>query len=334
MTDTLAEDDRTGRGPHDGAEERIALANPPSLESLVDEIEIFHGQLSPIAARLYVRIATIPGGSRWSIAGFLRGPAVRQANSLPVTAPLVDQGRGESLLGCVSLPDPCYWSSELPALYHLQIELRQDGELLSTTDREIGFRCLGVEAGDLRLHRRRWVLRGVGPAPTIPPDFEEFRSLVAAAVLDNPDLETCRRASRVGVLVVARLSGEHLSDRMRQLASCPAVGIVLLGGDLAITDEIQSAAANVLLGQFLPAPRNIEPADWANVVFCEVGEDGLDVTRLGRCGQPVVAVRRSRPEIDLPAARRECDTLQRDLAPQGDFAGYVIISAEWNSDLK
>lgn len=55
------------------------------------------------------------------------------------------------------------------------------------------------------------------------------------------------------------------------------------------------------------------------------GDDAKDLAQHARkLRTPVLAYRPLHEAADLAAARAACDTLQRDLAGRGNFAGYVV----------
>src|SRR5688572_22346505 len=105
-------------------------------------IDVFHGQLSPNLAQIYARVADLPGGQDWKLIGHLRGPECRHAKTLPTTHAFVDLGPGENLLSRVTLPDPCFWSPDLPALYRVSLELRRQNTVIHSVNREFGLRFL------------------------------------------------------------------------------------------------------------------------------------------------------------------------------------------------
>src|SRR5688572_12948569 len=107
------------------------------------EIDVFHGQLSPHAAQIYARIEGLPGGKEWTISGRVRGPECRHAKTLPTNHTFVDLGAGATLLARATVPDPCFWSPDLPALYRVTLELRQHNDVVQTAEREFGMRFFG-----------------------------------------------------------------------------------------------------------------------------------------------------------------------------------------------
>jgi hypothetical protein len=63
---------------------------------------------------------------------------------------------------------------------------------------------------------------------------------------------------------------------------------------------------------------------WADLLIVNADTPELVTEGMTYGEIPIVAYRGLRPSADLPTARAACDALQRDLAPLGQFAGYVV----------
>ena len=61
---------------------------------------------------------------------------------------------------------------------------------------------------------------------------------------------------------------------------------------------------------------------WVQLLWAD---DPLVLARLPANHElPIIACRKLAEPVPLSAARAACDALQRDLAPRGQFAGYVV----------
>ncbi|MEX2177011.1 MAG: hypothetical protein WD872_21795, partial [Pirellulaceae bacterium] len=157
-----------------------------------------------------------------------------------------------------------------------------------------------------------------------PPDVQSYREADASPspVTD----EMLAEAAQWGALTAACVpeSGDHAARRLRQLALSPGVAIAIVPGELPADFKRSQAAPNVLLAQPVDPKDRASLAPWAQLAW--VKADNLqafaDVTRTLEI--PVVAVRPLGEPLPIAEARAACDTLQRDLAPLGQFAGYVV----------
>jgi hypothetical protein len=288
-------------------------------------IDVFHGPLSPHSVSIYIRLESLPGGGDWSLSGQLHGPLCRHARTLPASAPLQDLGPGPSLVARALLTDPCFWSCDLPATYQLTVELRERGQRVETCVRMFALRDLAVRRRSFYWEGRRWVLRGVRYEACPGQAWSEWRERSAAAVVQCPDDVLCREASLEGVLLVARIDSAYgeLLAQLRRLAQWPAVGVVVVDAAVEEAGAWRRAAPHVLL-----ACGDVERADrippWAQVALAPA--ERLVDPRFYSSGPvvPLVATRSATAAGSLAEARAACDALQRDLAPSGDFAGYVV----------
>lgn len=299
---------------------------------VAEAIDVFHGDMSDATAKIYVRAE----GERFrkaTLSAVVSGPSCEFSHTLTFDTPLVSLGEGESLLAAANLPDPCPWTPELPMLYDVSYQVTAaDGQMLAEGRRTLGLRPLGGRGGDLFLSGRRWVIRGAAAtslASTQQADVEsldDWRDAHAAMLVDDPSDGLCAAASRRGVLLIAAIAtGEDLTGRLRQLARWPAVAMVALAGDAKFDKAVRQAVPNLLFAERRTADgQSHAVADWADLLVYE-GE-AADIGSMTPDRElPILAVR-SRPQAfeDIVAARAACDLLQRDLAPHGQFAGYLV----------
>jgi hypothetical protein len=303
---------------------------PSDARALLDQLEVFYGQASANVGQVYARLSGLADDrTGFTLRGHIRGPECLHSHTLPTTVPLVDLGPGPSLMARAMLPDPCFWSPQLPLLYHVHVELLQRGEVLETADRLIGIRSFGPRGRSLFLDGKRWVLRGVHRDRAPSADLEDWHAESAAMIADAPDDELCRQASHRGVLLIARIAGsqDDVALQLRRLARWPAVAVAVVASNIPATANLRNAAPNIELAQPFSCGAKVELAPWASLAVCEVDDIDQFAYQTGHASLgsfPIMAVRRLAGVHPLAAARAACDRLQRDLARIGDFAGYVV----------
>jgi hypothetical protein len=217
------------------------------------------------------------------------------------------------------VPDPCFWTPELPFLYRAHVELRRGGEVLDVTDREFGIRPLGSRGKRFYYEGRPWVLRGVQREHGSVSQLREFREADAAMFVDNPDEELCTVASQEGVLIVASVSGEAAiaPENIRRLARHAAVGFIVAGDELPAGFDPRSVARNVVFVYRIDSQRGEPLPCWASAVVC-------GVRLLTDYSLPTIAFRLENMPATIAQGRLLCDALQRDLAGLWDLAGYLV----------
>ncbi len=293
-----------------------------------DSLEVFLGDATPLRATLYVRLPPTEPPENGRLTGVLTGPRCITSRMLPADYPLRDRGPGPTCLAEVAVPDPCYWSAELPALYDLRVEWRVGDEVRQVWQRTIGLRRFGVRGRNWSHEGKRWVLRGVSRESTTEADWPAWHAAAAVCVaraLTDADGE---RASREGVPVVAWATqgeGQLLLAELRRLARIPAVLAVIMestGVTAALGRQLRSAAAGLPLIEAFEGGG--APADWADALCVPAQRLATPDERLRYWAGPMLAWRSLAAPSALSVAREACDLLQRDLAPHGDFAGYIV----------
>ncbi|HWA97289.1 MAG TPA: hypothetical protein VG713_02305 [Pirellulales bacterium] len=275
-------------------------------------LEVFHGEVNSAEARIYVRAAASAAGVR--VGGRIVGPFCEYARTLQTSVRLVDRGDHGGALAETVLPDPCFWTPELPFLYRAEIELTRDATTIAAGTRTFAIRRLATQGDHLSFDGRRWVLRAVDRSLDCESPWSAWRSQSAACAIHAPDDTTLEETSRLGVIVVAM---EEDPQRLAYLARWPSVGIALLNRRSTPTAGERSAAANLIVGSWYGPGETVSPADWSQVL----AGDALSTPELA---VPRIACRWV-ADADLAEARIECDRLQRDLAGGGEYAGYMIL---------
>jgi hypothetical protein len=289
-----------------------------------DRLEVFFGDSSDVLCRVYARLRGPEAADCLRLTGRLMGPTCLYAKTLPVTFPLVDRGPGDSLVAEAIVPEPCFWTPEMPHVYQLDVQLQQGDQVLASAQRLLGIRTLGAQGKKMVYAGKRWVLCGVRVSELPPTPLCDWRACDAAMMIENPSDGLCLEASRVGVLIVATLASPEMRE-IRRLSRWPAVGIVALPSQTDL--QLDDLKHNLLLAQLVAAGSPIIAHTWAQIALCEFdpGDDGDDFA--GRLANYPLAVVATRPAGQLPSVadgRTLCDRLQRDLAGRGELAGYIV----------
>ena len=263
--------------------------------------------------------------------GELVGPSCRYAQTLPARIRFLDRGPGETLLAEAIVPDPCFWTPELPFMYSARLRLAGQGQTADPMkdrsliqERPFGIRRLGVWRQSIFLDAKRHVLRSVSRETFNEQSVHEVTDRSTAILLPIPSDSFCREASEAGILVVADLSRSspaRLTELILNLARWPAVVAIILDSAVQSTTELRSAAKNTLLAARILDVAHKPPA-WADCILWQI-DHGVPATR-PQFDVPVLAYRPTEPHGTIEQGRAACDRLQADLAPLGDFAGYCV----------
>ncbi len=229
----------------------------------------------------------------------------------------------------VAVTDPCYWTPQLPYLYNFEGQVKLADGSVQSWSHMIGFRRWEVEGRNLRLERRRIVLRGAVAATESAVDLRAAHEAEVALIVQEPSDSFLQQASECGVMVIADLRSvdTDLTPHLIRLAWQPSVAFVLLSD------------TNVLEGCYVPhaitlghrvhasAQRAPESLDykWSNVVLVELNAGERPPHWLANTKKPVIAIRRGEGYSGFSAARAACDRLQAELAPEFDLAGYFVM---------
>ncbi len=289
--------------------------------NLLDNLDVFYGELTPARATVYARLEGLKNTAGLTLSGFVRGPRCFYSTTLLSTYPLADAGPGPSLLAKALVPDPCYWSPETPNIYDVTVELRRGRDIIASEVRQIGFKPLGISGRFFTWEGKPWVLRGVRKQSTAEVDFALWREQ-CAVLCQQPiagiEDKMCR-ASEQGVMCFCSLPLENLfgEDRainyLRTLVQFPAVGIII--SQRPLHKKVQRAAPNLLFVQ-----EDLNEFDASLPVLGKADRaDALQAENL-----PVIIHRSLSHPLEIAQARAACDKLQADLAPIGQFAGYIV----------
>lgn len=279
-------------------------------------LEVFSGEVNEHLAHVYARLH---GGG--PISGYVRGPFNAFTETLTSTTPFCDLGPGDSRLGLAVVTDPCTWSPQSPSIYHVQVEsngIRHQHDAF-------GIRRFGVLGKTFYLDGKCWVIRGVFDEERTA-QMTDWRAAGAVRVVSSISAlpgqqEILREATLSGVVVVVRLGEKTNSFPLKTIADYACSPLVVLPQDARMTRRHRNDTPNLLFAQRLED--RAMPDDWADAVWLEFTEIQDFARRIDGIDLPIIAVRRGH-FASLNAARAAIDTLQADLAPIGQFAGYVV----------
>jgi hypothetical protein len=296
------------------------------MKSPLEQLELFYGDANECVASVYARLNIAPDASDYSLSGTITGPYNDYSQTLVCTISFSDQGPGESVLAKATVPDPCFWSPDSPSWYEVVVELRRDGEAVDSATREFGIRNFGRRGKDLFFNGRRWVCRGATKQwVKDAEDLSQWRDNSMVMFATQPSDSLCAATSRKGVFLVPLLVG---AEEVRRAARWASVGMAMIFDDPkwpADADKLTRTALNVLIGQINHSREPITPASWSSAVLSFTAESYRKLA--ATCDLPVLAWGRydeEKPENTCAEKRRECEQLQAELAPYGDFAGYIV----------
>ncbi len=308
------------------------------------EWNVYLGEATDCEARLYVQLGGVPseegpGEKELNLAATIGGPRCRFARTLPATIALRQLPGGPPVLAEATVPDPCFWSPELPFLYTVRAEMKRGSEVVAQLDRTIGLRRLGGWGQNLMLNGRRIVLRGgvVHEGGSLP-DLTACREATTSLLVDWPDDACCREAADAGVLLIARLSAhgaagqtasrDDIAAAIRRHAQCPAVVGVVVPPEIYDAEDVPPGGGRPLIGICLSGaecdPARIPAAAELVCLSSEsLTELQIAVAAVTRgVAVPVMAVHRSNAAQPAAELRRAAERLQRSLIASGDLAGY------------
>lgn len=289
--------------------------------NLSERVEVFYGATSVNSALVYARLRNPPAGERVTLEGQIRGPHCLYSTMLPATIRLSDAGPGEHPLSRAMIPDPCFWSEELPALYDVHVEVRQGGNVVGTITRQIGIRQLGARGRFFYQNGKRWTLRAAHAEP--PFDLLAWHDAPLALHTSSASDEVCDEASRGGVMLLVDVTDERaLEQVVLRLARHASVAMLVLA-ETASAEDVQH------LGQLAPNVLFASRVASGDAAQLSTSRDALIISAenllsYAPLGIPVIVERRANTTLPPVERRRACDHLQADVASLGDFAGYLV----------
>ncbi len=306
-------------------------------DSFVKNLEVFSGAADPAEARIYAVAGDKASGyedNGWQLSGQLVGPQCDFAHTLPARIPFRAKRSSTGVLAEAIVPDPCFWTPELPFLYRAELNLHHGEEAASRRTQTIGIRRFGNRGRVFFFDAKRFVLRGVNANfndESLSESVLEYaRETWTAAVVTWPTPRLCELASRRGMMLIADLrtsamrSEQDAVESLRSIAHWPAVLAAIVDAKTTPLIESRGAVRNLMIGQYVDCRQPAAVADTSQIVFAEVTDPRNFAAWAATFDRPVVAVRKLAQPAKIEEQRAACDALQRDLAPFGDFAGYMV----------
>lgn len=286
------------------------------------ELDLFYGGANANRVTVYARLPIPPDGDGWTLSGTVRGPHCLYSTTLPATLRLTDAGPGPTLLAKALVPDPCYWSPELPFLYDMHVELKQGAEVVVTADRLLGIRDFGPRGRFLYDQGKRRVIRGATNGSQ-HLNLLDWHDAPLALVVEAPSDALCDEASRSGVMIVAMAGSGDVSSvaTARRLARHASVAVLYFvpAPSRQVLPQLRAAAPNLM---FAIDVWSVEEAD---CMIAPLQSDETLAIGVARKDLPLIALELV-SHGDSPAELRlACDRLQAKVARQGDFAGYLVV---------
>lgn len=306
------------------------------------EIQMIQGPFNSISTQVFVRanpVSFAEGNldrqsawqAGWRIAGKITGPYCVNSETLPAVIAFQDQGDGAGLLATTKIPDPCAWTARLPATYKVDIELTHAGKCKQKSPHLFTFRGNEIRQNsfyqtDLNGNYRRWVLRCVQHPldDALEDGGEQFREEGLVCTVLNPTTEQCNLATLNGVAIlsiVQQPDSEKTVSAIEKLDVWGCVTACVIVGDV----EIQSVdLKNVRIPIGCRVSDISKPLpEWAEFSVIDIASI-LDNAIVDWQKMPVI-VSDVRPFESCASARKQCAMLQKDIATQGDYAGYCIF---------
>ncbi|MCA9177317.1 MAG: hypothetical protein KDB14_22665 [Planctomycetales bacterium] len=317
-------------------------------------LELFWGHVTNNSARIYARIPLEQAKSAEArLSGQVTGPLCESSRTLPASLPLRFLGSDPTPLACAEVPDPTFWSPELPALYRVDVEVTAGHGLRNVETRWLGLKRFGAKGPSWFNDGRRAVIRAaqcsIGEVNReLAAEWLESR-MSPLLVVDrfDPSLsDYLEGAARWGLPLLIALTSRSSEcvNTVRQLAQSPfqaATTMLLIPSDAiseADADAVRKVRGNLPLVACLPVDTisiagdpcearstnqgsHTHRADWADAWL--IDESAAETFR--DPARPVMIYRHTETSFTGAAEpRRECERLQRDCTHAGDFAGYVI----------
>jgi len=310
---------------------------------MIENLEFLPGSFSENEARL--RLAVSESSDIVSMTGRLRGPYCETAKTLTSNSPLVPipnppprsagEGLGEGatrdsrpVVESVVV-DPCYWTPQMPFQYKASVQVQTTAGEEVSSEFVFGMKRWCRDKTNLRLNLRRIVLRGTRVSSPSVDDLVQAHQLETALIVDSFNHIVGSEASRLGVALVVDLRNvvSDLPAELQRLDWLPAVLVALVSSKQLNADvDPLHMPKQCLLAQCLDGgsqPGEVVMPE-TTLLAVELAADERPPHWLATVAMPVLVVRRAEPPLDLSQARRGCDRLQAELAPEFNLAGYFV----------
>lgn len=313
--------------------------SPSSLQ----QVDLFHGELAPQRATVYVRLLNYSTKAGQRLVGQIRGPFSSRGETLPATHPFADQGPGDSILVRAIVPDPVRWSIDQPALYKVTLQLFERDQLLATEQYSFAFHGYGAHGTKLVRDGHTLVIRAavqdiaLDPQELSPTGWlqqtEELACFVPADAPLPPQADTLGLPLIVTMADAPTRTSDSIRQDLRNLSRNPAIIAAILPDSVGTQAAQEKLPLNWLKGFAITSSADIAIPAWADFALLELSPSLLAeesraalANRLQAAIQlpaPVMILARH-PQLPLEQRRAACDALQRQIAPLGQFAGYIV----------
>ena len=315
-------------------------------EDLLDRAAVRVVEMSGVVARIIVELPPLAEAASLTTApvairGTIDGPHCQYASTLTATISLrapvghaSPPGEPRRVTVEAAVPDPCFWTPQLPHRYRVKLELTSGNEALARTERWLGLRPLSVRGRGLHFDGANWVLRAAEKTLAPGAALSQWREESMAMIVASPDDELCEAASQIGVLLVAELSGsaKHINAELQRLSRHAAVGMAIVTPTEPLDAGVRQAAGGIILVQRIgnisgsASVVSISEPTWRQAVLVDASNPAIVQQVAAGSSLPVLVELKTPPCATLAAARRACDTLQADTATLGAISGYILAA--------
>jgi hypothetical protein len=212
------------------------------------------------------------------------------------------------------VPDPCFWTANLPFLYRVNFDYRDSTGETRSEIKTIGLRRQEWRGPSLFIDGQRTVWRGIEWSATWgEPAWAELRNTRTSLIVNNRDFSWFSQANRYGVPLLwlpqqdgtPSFTGNFLQEQ-------PAINL--------IPDDLYQEPWPQ---QLLTAQLGHQDLRLATASIITEAELQAQPTLL-KSLRPCLVLRTGSTATNWEERRRECDALQAATATYGDCAGYLI----------
>ncbi|MBX9792382.1 MAG: hypothetical protein K2Y37_26065 [Pirellulales bacterium] len=362
-------------------------AAPPTPEQLaadlLDAALVRVAELSSVVARIQVELPDLDSVAGLSEAGVPRphrtapqlrgtidGPFCEHASTLTAAVALRQIGPRPgnatelATIACeAAIPDPCFWTPQLPHRYRLKLELACGNDVLARHERWLGLRPLSVRERGFWFDGAGWVLRATDRSLVPGVELSHWREAHLAMLVRSPDDALCEAASQFGVLLVADIAGtsQQIVEQLQRLSRHAAVGLAIVDPSESLDFDVRRAAGGIILIQRVgktsgataglsssafPQVSSVRPQalpsgatgsagaiplyesqPWPQALLVDACDPDQFANLAATSSLPLLVECTTEACASTAAARSACDTLQADTAGRGHIAGFLVRAA-------
>jgi hypothetical protein len=213
----------------------------------------------------------------------------------------------------------------MPFRYDLRLSVSsQNGELHEEVI-PLGIKRFYCEGRSFRLEGKRIVLRGLHCDFPTEDDLRLARKCEIALIVQNADEDVHASASRFGVPLVVDLRDEPTNENFtfHQFDWQPAVMLLILSVEQLQNEAFVAHRPRESYVVACVGLDDVQPNVRCDAYAVELDSGQRPPAWATACGKPVIAIRKS-VASEIKTARASCDSLQAELAPEFDLAGYFV----------